>query len=151
MQIPFSFLHLAQSSLAGGGNAPAPSAPATLAQGGADAAAAGAQASPMAGGSGWETLVFFGVMILVFWLLILRPQQKKAKQHQGFLSEMRPGRTVVTASGIYGKVVKIDENVVTLEVAKDVRIRIIKSQVAGPAATPEDGGAGKDKALVEKG
>ena len=150
MQIPFSFLHLAQSNLAGGGNPAPASAPATLAQGGSEAAAAGAQAAPM-GGSGWETLIFFGVMILVFWLLILRPQQKKAKQHQGFLSEMRPGRTVVTASGIYGKVVKIDESVVTLEIAKDVRIRIIKSQIAGPAATPEDGGAGKDKALVEKG
>ena len=78
----------------------------------------------------WTTLIFFGVMILVFWLLIIRPQQKQKKKMEQFLSGLKSGDRVVTASGIIGRIVSIDGEVMTLELAKDVRIKVLKSAVA---------------------
>lgn len=143
-----SFVQLAQSNLASGAAAPAPAgAPAAAA---ADAAA-GAAAAPMGGGDGWSTLIFFGAMILVFWLLIFRPQQKKQKEHAKLLEGLGRGDSVLTTSGLYGKIVAIADNVVTLEIAPNVRVKMLKSQVAGRASSPDEGGTGKDKDLVEKG
>jgi len=81
-------------------------------------------------GGMWTTLIFFGVMILVFWLLIIRPQQKQKKKMEQFLSGLKSGDRVVTASGIIGRIVSIDGEVMTLELAKDVRIKVLKSAVA---------------------
>ncbi len=144
-----SFVHLAQSNLASGATGGAPAAaPATDA---AQATAAAAPAAPMGGGDGWTTLIFFGAMILVFWLLIFRPQQKKQKEHAKLLDGLNRGDSVLTTSGIYGKVVAIADNVVTVEIAPNVRVKMLKSQVAGRASSPDEGGTGKDKDLVEKG
>lgn len=126
-----------------------------LAAGGGDAAAvasegaAGGQA-PMAGGDGWTTMIFLVGMILVFWLMIFRPQQKERKRHKALLSELKRGDSVITASGIYGKIVGVAENVATLEIAKDVRVKILKSQIQSKAAPQDEGGAAKDKDVVEK-
>ena len=145
-----SFVHLAQSNLAPGAAAGAPAAP--VASSATEAAATAAQtAAPMAGGDGLTTLIFFGGMIVVFWLLVFRPQQKKQKEHQKLIEGLNRGDNVLTTSGIYGKVVAIADNVVTLEIAPNVRVKMLKSQVAGRASSPDEGGTGKDKDLVEKG
>ncbi len=143
-----SFLHVAQSNLATGAPAATPASTAVAAAG--DAAAA-APAAPMGGGDGWTTLIFFGAMILVFWLLIFRPQQKKQKEHKTLLEGLNRGDSVLTTSGIYGKVVAIADNVVTIEIAPNVRVKMLKSQVAGRASSPDEGGTGKDTDLVGKG
>ena len=57
------------------------------------------------------------LMFLVFYILLIRPQQKRTKQHKDFLSSLKKGDEVVTSGGIHGKVTGITENVVTLEVA----------------------------------
>lgn len=88
----------------------------------------GGEAAP---GGGWMPLVFFALMILVFWLLIIRPQQKRNKQHQAFLKSLQKGDSVVTNGGIIGKIASISGEVVTLEVSKDVRIRTLKGQISG--------------------
>jgi preprotein translocase subunit YajC len=147
------FVHLAQVGLQpASAGAAAPVAGAAPAAGAAapaaNAAAGAAQAAP--GGDGWMMLVWIGVMVLVFWLLIFRPQQKKAKQHQQLLAELKAGESVITTGGIYGKLVGFDDNVATVEIAANTRIRILKSQLAGRATPPDKGGADKDKALVEK-
>jgi len=138
-----SWVTIAQTNLATGGQEVA--AAATEAAGSAPAAAA-----PMAGGDGWTTMIFLVGMILVFWLMIFRPQQKERKRHQELLGALKRGDSVVTASGIYGKIVAIAENVATLEIAKDVRIKILKSQIASKATSQDEGGAAKDKDVVEK-
>ena len=84
---------------------------------------------PEAPGGMWTTLIFFGVMILVFWLLIIRPQSKQRKKHESFLSGLNSGDKVVTGSGLIGRVAGISGDVVTLEIAKDVRVRVLKSAV----------------------
>jgi preprotein translocase subunit YajC len=77
----------------------------------------------------WTTLIFFAVMILVFYLLIIRPQQKQRKKQEHFLQALKVGDKVVTSSGVIGRIVSISGNIVTLEIAKDVRARVLKPYV----------------------
>lgn len=76
------------------------------------------------------TFLTFGLMFAVAYFLMIRPQQKKMKKHQELLKDLQHGDNIVTASGILGKVTGITEKVVTLEIDKDVKIRLLKSQVA---------------------
>lgn len=98
--------------------------------------------SPGAGGLGLLPIV---LMFVVIYFLMIRPQQKQAKQHREYLNGLKVGDEVVTNSGIFGKIEDIDERVVRLEVARDVRIRILKAQIAGPQPdnAPTPTGAGK--------
>lgn len=71
-------------------------------------------------------LLMFGVL----YFLVLRPQQKKMKEQQEMISNLKHGDEVVTASGILGKVTGITDKVVTVEVADNVRVKMLKSQVS---------------------
>ena len=104
--------------------------------GGGSAAAAAADGASKSAGSGAfiEQMMIFGAIFLVFWLLILRPQQKKAKEHTSFLETLKIGTKVVTSSGIYGKITAIEDKTVKLEIAPKVVIKVLKSQVAGVEA-----------------
>lgn len=131
-------------------SAPAPAAvqpsvvaaPTTVPSAAVDAAgqAVVAQATDAAAGpqkqGWWQTLIFFGVMILVFWLLIIRPQQKQRKKQETFLSSLNPGDKVVTSAGMIGRIVTIAQDVVTVELAKDVRIRVVKGHITGHYQEP---------------
>lgn len=107
-----------------------------------------AQQAPDAGPAGGlismlPILLMFGVI----YFLMIRPQQKQAKQHRGYLDSLKAGDEVVTNSGIYGKIVSIADPAVTLEIARDVKIRVLKAQIAGPqpgAAATETVSAKKD-------
>ncbi len=110
-----------------------PGAPSSAAGGAAAAAAEGAAKGPGAGGF-LEQILIFGAIFLVFWLLILRPQQKKAKEHKSFVETLKVGTDVVTSSGIFGKITAIDDVAVKLEIAPKVVIKVLKSQVAGVEA-----------------
>lgn len=90
---------------------------------------------------------FFGflppmiLVFVIFYFLVIRPQQKQAKKHQEFLNGLKVGDEVITNSGIFGKIEDVDERSVRLEIARDVRIRILKSQIAGPQpGAPESTG-----------
>jgi len=90
-----------------------------------------AQTAPGAGGLG--SLVSFAPLILVFiifYILLIRPQQKKAKEHQQMLGQIKKNDEVMTSGGIYGKVVALADTVVTLEVAPNVRIRVHRPQIS---------------------
>lgn len=83
--------------------------------------------------SGPSTLVSFLPLILVFlifYLLLIRPQQKKAKDHREMLGKIKKNDEVMTAGGIYGKVISLTDTVVTLEVAPNVRIRVHRPQIS---------------------
>ena len=107
----------------------APAAAAATAPSAAAAAPAPAEAASAPQGQMWQTLIFFGVMILVFWLLIIRPQQKQRKKQEEFLSALKSGDKVVLASGFIGRIVSMSGDVVTVELDKDVRVRVVKSQI----------------------
>ena len=71
------------------------------------------------------------VLILgVFWFLIIRPQQKKQKQHLNMVDSLRKGDKVVTNGGIFGTIVKVGDDRITLEIASKVQIQIERQQVA---------------------
>ena len=74
----------------------------------------------------------------IFYFLVLRPQSKKAKEHQKMLSELKKGDDVSTQGGIIGKITGIKDNEVTLQVQEGVRIRVLRSAVTGvyTGATP---------------
>ncbi len=72
----------------------------------------------------------FVIMIGIFYFLLIRPQQKKAKEHRALLEALKKGDSVVTAGGVFGKVTGLDENIVTLEIATGVNIKIKKGHIA---------------------
>lgn len=84
-------------------------------------------------GGGMTTLVMLGVMLLIFYFLLIRPQQKRAKEHKSMVSGLKRGDNVITSSGIYGRVVGIDGQVVTLEIAKNTHVRVLRHFVGGVA------------------
>ncbi len=102
---------------------------------------AGPAGAPPGGGL-MGALLPLALMFLVFYLLLIRPQQKRAKEHKDFLNSLKKGDEVVTTGGIYGKVTGIAENVVTLEIADKVRIKVQKGNIAGmrPRSAAEKGG-----------
>lgn len=75
-------------------------------------------------------LLPFVLMFGVLYFLMIRPQQKKMKEQQAMLGALKHGDEVITQSGILGKVAGLTEKVVTLEVDNNVRIKLLKSQVA---------------------
>lgn len=78
------------------------------------------------------TLLPLILIFVIFYFLLIRPQQKKMKEHQKFLSELRIGQKVITAGGIIGKVVKIEDNIVWLEIDKNINMPVIKGYISGP-------------------
>jgi preprotein translocase subunit YajC len=73
------------------------------------------------------------LILAVFYFLLIRPQQQKAKEHDEFLKGLKRGELVVTASGLYGRIVELGEHDVTLELAPNVKVRHERSKIAGSA------------------
>ncbi|MEP7107612.1 MAG: preprotein translocase subunit YajC [Ferruginibacter sp.] len=77
------------------------------------------------------TPIFMGAMILVFWLFMIRPQAKKAKQQKTFISDLKKGDKVVTIAGIHGTINKVNEDgTLSLEVSPGSYLKIEKSTVS---------------------
>ena len=87
-----------------------------------------------AGGMGFAAMAqtFFPLVLIfiIFYVLMIRPQQKRMKQHQDMLGAVKPRDTAVTTGGLIGKVTKVDENEVELEVAQGVRVRVMKAMLS---------------------
>ena len=68
-------------------------------------------------------------MIAIFYFLLIRPQMKQQKEHKEKIESVKKGDQVVTAGGLVGKVVKVDDNYAEIELAKDVRVKAIKATI----------------------
>ncbi len=77
------------------------------------------------------------VIFILFWFLLIRPQQKKAKLHNKMISELQKGDDVVTNGGILGKIAKVDDQVIHLEIADNVVIKVQKGTVTGKTVRAE--------------
>ncbi len=84
------------------------------------------------GGAGDFLGMFLPLLLImaVFWFFIIRPQQKRMKEHQAMLENLRRGDTVVTSGGLIGKVTKVADDEVTVELAENVRVKVRKSYIA---------------------
>ena len=107
------------------------------------AAAGGAQGF-MQGPFG--SLLFFLPLIVLFYFLIFRPQQQRAKQHANMIGGSKRGDTVVLSSGIIGKVVRVEDKEVGLEVASGVTVKVVKAMIADVRARGEPAAANDSKA-----
>ncbi len=70
------------------------------------------------------------ILFAIFYFLLIRPQQKKAKEHKNMLSNLKKGQRIVTSGGIYGTILSIDDTTISLEIAEKVKIKISRGNVA---------------------
>jgi preprotein translocase subunit YajC len=98
-----------------------------------------AQASnPLGGDSMLLQLLPFVLIFVIMYFLILRPQQRRAKEHQELIKNLRRGDTVITSGGLVGKVTKVvDDEQIEVEIADGVRVRQVRSMVTGVRAKGE--------------
>ena len=82
------------------------------------------------GASAFMNIVPLIFMFAIFYFLLIRPQQKKAKEHKALLESLKKGDKVVTAGGMHGKVTALDDKVVTLEIANGVNVKFNKGFIA---------------------
>lgn len=83
-------------------------------------------------GAGGSIASFIPLVLIfvVFYFLLIRPQQKQAKEHQQFLNDLKTGNKVITKGGLHGTITGLTETVVTLEIAQDVRVKVSRSAIA---------------------
>lgn len=96
-------------------------------------------AAPASGGFGalLIQLAPFILIFVVFYFLLIRPQQQRMKKHREMVENLRRGDEVVTAGGMIGKVTRIAENEVTVELAEGVRVKVIKHTISEVRARTE--------------
>jgi len=85
-------------------------------------------------GSGYQSLIFLGLIMVVFYFFFIRPQAKKAKDLKKFREALKKGDKIVSIGGIHGKIVEVQETTFTIEVEDGSRLRMEKSAIAGDAS-----------------
>ena len=112
-------------------------------------------AAPGGLGGGLGGLAQFAPLILifvVFYFLLIRPQQKKMKQHREMVSQLKRGDRVVTSGGIVGTVTKVvSDTEVQVEIAENVRVRVVRSSITDIVAKTEPASNGNAKEVTAKG
>lgn len=85
-----------------------------------------------AGGAGAGIAGFLPIILIfiIFYFLLIRPQQKRAKDHKSMLDALQKGDSVVTAGGLFGKITGLTDTVVTLEIAEKVRVKVSRGQIS---------------------
>lgn len=93
-----------------------------------------AYAAEATGGRDWSSMFPLLMMLsifVIFYFLLIRPQQKKAKEHRQFLENLKRGDRIITAGGIVGEIVTIGDQILTVEIADKVRVEVGRAYVAG--------------------
>lgn len=88
------------------------------------------QAGGPQGGNPNIGFLFIGLMFLVFYFFMIRPQAKKQKAQDNFINNIQKGDEIVMTSGVIGKINKIEENVITLEVGNKTYLRVLKTAIS---------------------
>ena len=89
------------------------------------------------GGGMMSTLIMFGAIFAIFYFMIIRPQQKKAKEREKMLSEIQKGDKVVTGGGIHGTVAGIDEKTCLIDVGNNVKMKFERSAIASISSSKD--------------
>ena len=114
---------------------------------------AGGTAAP--GGGGLLATPLFPIILMlgVMWFFLIRPQQKKQKEHREMLGNLKKGDRIITSGGLYGRITGLTEATLTLEIADKVRVKVSRAHVAGLAQAstqPPAEAAAKDKTESDK-
>ncbi len=92
-----------------------------------------AMAPPPQGGEGgsiWSMVLMFGSIIAIFYFMIIRPQQKRTKERAALLESMKKGDKIITAGGIHGTIVGIDDKTVLVQIADNVKVKLERGSVS---------------------
>jgi preprotein translocase subunit YajC len=93
------------------------------------------------GAGGFTSLIPIILMFVIFYFLLIRPQQKKAKEHREMISRVKKGDRIVTSGGLHGRVTAVTDSTLTVEIADRVRVKIARgniSQVVQSSSPPQD-------------
>jgi len=82
-------------------------------------------------GGGLASLIPLIIMFAIFYFLLIRPQQKKAKEHRELLSNLKKGDRILTNGGFHARIISLDENTMTVELADKVQVKMSRGYVAG--------------------
>jgi preprotein translocase subunit YajC len=96
-----------------------------------------AAAAPSGGASFFVQTIPLVLVFVIFWFLMIRPQQRRQKEHQAQIAAVKKGDRVVTGGGLIGKVIKVGDSEVEVELGTNMRVMVVKStltQVGTPAA-----------------
>lgn len=103
------------------------------------------------GAGGFSAFIPLILMFVIFYFLLIRPQQKRTKQHREMINSLKPGDRIVTGGGIHGRVTAVGDAVLTVEIADKVRVKVNRGNVSGVVqATQQPQPAKKNKADAEK-
>ena len=91
-----------------------------------------AATSSAAGGTAGFFVQIFPLLLIfiIFYFLLIRPQQKRMKSHQRMVTDVKPRDTAITSGGLIGKVTKVEDHEVELEIAQGVKVRVVKSMLS---------------------
>ena len=89
-----------------------------------------AEAAPPPAGGGMEMLIMIGIFFAIMYFMLIRPQQKRAKEHKALMDSLTKGDEVVTSGGMMGKIKSVSDDVVRVELAENVIIRIQKQSIS---------------------
>lgn len=78
-----------------------------------------------------EPLIFIAVMVGLMWLLVIRPQRRRTTEHTALMSTVAVGDEIVTAGGMYGRVTGMDDDVLTVEIAPSITVRVARGAITG--------------------
>jgi preprotein translocase subunit YajC len=81
------------------------------------------------GGSLISTMIMFGAIFAIFYFMIIRPQQKRAKEREKLLSNIEKGDKIVTSGGVHATIVGIEEKTVLIEIAPNVKVKVERSAI----------------------
>ena len=87
-------------------------------------------AAPSGGAALFIQMAPLLLVFIIFYVLMIRPQQRRMKEHQATIAAVQKGDEVVTAGGVHGKVTKVSDNEVEVEIAQGVKIRVVKSTLS---------------------
>ena len=94
----------------------------------------GGSAVPGGCGGGLMNLVPFLAIFAVFYLLLIRPQQKRARDHREMLTNLKAGDEIVTNGGVLGRITGLTDRYITIEVAEKIRLRVLRNAIMGRQA-----------------
>jgi preprotein translocase subunit YajC len=78
-----------------------------------------------------EPLIFIAVMVGLIWLLVIRPQRRRTTEHSAMISTLSVGDEIVTAGGMYGRITRMDDEVLTVEIAPAITVRVARAAITG--------------------
>ena len=80
-------------------------------------------------GSPMSSLLFLGVFVAIFYFMLIRPQQKRVKEHKNLVEALKKGDEVVTSGGLLGRIVTVDDSFITVEIASNIEVKVQKNHI----------------------